>query len=326
MAGHDLIVIGASAGGIPALRDLVPRLPADLAAAGIIVLHRPFVAGSPDLVASALGAHSKLTISAARDGERIEKGHFYIAPAGSHLLLVRGVLRTEASPIESFNRPSVDALFRSAAMSYGRRVIGVILTGAGHDGTAGLWQIKNRGGVTIVQAPGEAEHPSMPQNAIENVPVDFALPLVEIARKLVELVSCPIPSSGSTKGRVLIVEDELVVATDLDGDLRALGYDVVASVASAEEAVAAVSTAAPDIVLMDIKLAGKMRGTEAATLIWEQLQVPVIFMTAYADDKTLEEAKAAMPFGYLVKPYRPQQINAAIEIAMDRYRREMASY
>lgn len=324
---RDIIVIGASAGGIEALRVILPMLPADLPAAGMLVVHRQSVEDIFDQFPKVLGYEARLPVCTARDGQRIEKGRFYLAPGGSHLVVQRGILRLEQSPKESFNRPSADVLFRSAALAYGRRVVGVVLSGVGHDGAIGLWQIKDRGGVTIVQKREEAGFNTMPSNAIANVPVDFELSLHDIAPKLIAL-ACGDASGGgrnSEQIRILVVEDEFALAAELESNLRGLGYDVVACVPSGNEAVSTAASAAPDVVLMDIKLADEMRGTEAAATIWRRFQIPVIFMTAYADQKTLEDANLSMPFGYVVKPYSQAQVHAAIQIALDRYRRENAS-
>ena len=327
MVQREIIVIGASAGGIEALMVILPMLPADLPAAGMIVVHRQRFEHLFEGLSKVLAYNAKLAVSTARDGEPIEKGHFYLAPTGCHLLVNRGVLRLEQSPKESFNRPSADVLFRSAALAYGHRVIGVVLSGIGRDGSAGLWQIKARGGIAIVQKPEEAAYDSMPASAIESVPVDFQLPSADIGPKLVEITSgsSTQPTLDSKRIRVLIVEDEFVLAMDLEQDLRRLGYDVVACVASGEEAVSTASCKRPDVVLMDIKLAGNLQGTEAAGIIWQRLQIPVIFTTAYSDQGTLAHAKWSMPFGYLVKPCTIAQVHAAIQIAMDRYQRENAS-
>jgi chemotaxis response regulator CheB len=325
LAGHDIIVIGASAGGVQPARTLLSLLPAEIPAAVFIVLHRPpslFV----DPLPAVLDSNSDLKITPAVDGERFEYGHVYLSTGDSHLLVERGMIRLEESPKESHSRPSIDALFRSAALAYGRRVVGVILSGAASDGTVGLWQVRKHGGVTITQDPLEAPFPSMPKNAMENVPVHYCLQVSEIARKLVELAEeqpLPAPVSGPNNARLVIVEDERIVAMNLEHRLRELGYEIIGSFSSAEECLDMVRRTMPDIVLMDIKLSGKMKGTEAARILWEQYQIPVVYLTAYADNRTLDEAKLSMPYGYVVKPFRPEQIHAAIQLALDRFEREM---
>jgi two-component system chemotaxis response regulator CheB len=182
---QDIIVIGASSGGVEALQRLVRALPADLPATVLIVLHRP---PRPDhLLPQILSRAGLLPATDAVDGERPYRGRIYIAPADRHLLIERGVLRTVRGPKENHSRPAIDPLFRTAALEFGPRVVGVILSGTLSDGTAGLWAIKRRGGVALVQDPDEAASPGMPRSAIAGVAVDCVLPVDEIPAVLVRL-------------------------------------------------------------------------------------------------------------------------------------------
>lgn len=185
MATHDTIVIGASAGGVQALLILVANLPADLPAAVFIVLHVP--ADAPSLLPEILARESSLQVAHAKDEEEIKRGHIYVAPPDHHLLIDRNRIRLVHGPKENFHRPSIDALFRSAAHWAGPRTIGVVLTGARSDGTAGMRAIQQRGGITIVQDPREALFPSMPMNVVQGIKVDYSLPLLEIPPLLNEL-------------------------------------------------------------------------------------------------------------------------------------------
>ena len=185
MPGHDIIVIGASAGGVDALSKLVRELPSELPAAIFIVLH--VSANGRSLMADILNRVGPLKAVPAKDGEVIEHGHIYVAPPNSHLLIKRGYMRLSQGPKENCHRPAVDPLFRTAARAYGRRVVGVILSGTLDDGTAGLMAVKSRGGVAIVQNPEEAMFSGMPKSAINNVCVDHILPIAEIAPRLVQL-------------------------------------------------------------------------------------------------------------------------------------------
>lgn len=124
-----------------------------------------------------------------QDDTHIRHGHIYIAPPDHHMILEQNHIRIVHGPKENCHRPAVDPLFRSAASIYGPRVIGVILTGSLDDGTAGLLAVKQRGGIAVVQDPAEALYPSMPKSALEHVKIDYSLPLSDIARKLVHLVS-----------------------------------------------------------------------------------------------------------------------------------------
>ncbi|HUQ52407.1 MAG TPA: chemotaxis protein CheB [Gammaproteobacteria bacterium] len=183
---RDAIVVGSSAGGVRALRSLVGELPADLPAAVLVVNHIP--AGSRSALPVILDEAGPLTAKPAEDGERLKHGTVYVAPPDRHLLVEKGRLRLTRGPRENRVRPCIDTLFRSAAVDLGPRVIGVVLSGTLDDGTAGLWAIKDRGGVAIVQRPTEAEYPDMPENAMKHVDVDHVLPAAEISAKLAELV------------------------------------------------------------------------------------------------------------------------------------------
>ena len=189
MAGHDIIVIGASAGGVEALGQLIPLLPPDLPAAVFIVLHISSQGTSvlPQILNRAIAKRQKnSTLKAVhpQDGEPIVHGQIYVAPPDCHLLVKDGYIRLARGPKENSNRPAVDPLFRTAAVAYGRRVVGVVLSGSLDDGTAGLMAVKQRRGVAIVQKPEEALYSGMPDNAIENVEVDHILPVAEIAATL----------------------------------------------------------------------------------------------------------------------------------------------
>ena len=179
MATRDTIVIGASAGGVEALYKLVSALPANLPAAVFIVLHIP--SNAPSLLPDILSRESRLRVTHAVDGEAIEHGRVYVAPPDRHLLIEDSHVKLVHGPKENLHRPSIDALFRSAARWAGPRVIGAVLTGARDDGAAGMAAIKQRGGIAIVQDPLEAPFPSMPMSVMQSIKVDYSLPLDEIA-------------------------------------------------------------------------------------------------------------------------------------------------
>jgi two-component system chemotaxis response regulator CheB len=184
-SGYDVAVVGASAGGVRALRTLFAGFPADYRGIVAAVLHRSpvFESQLPDV----LGAQSPLPVLEPDDGTAPEPGHIYVAPRDQHLSFGRLGLRLDRGPKQHFTRPAIDPLFLSAAQTYGRRVVGVVLTGGGDDGVDGLIAIKACGGMTIVQEPEEAAYPTMPRNALLYDHVDFALPLEAIAPKLAEL-------------------------------------------------------------------------------------------------------------------------------------------
>ena len=167
MLRSDIIVIGASAGGVDALPRLIGSLPADLPAALFVVLHIP--AQGRDLLPEIIRRAASLSVAHAVDGERVRQGHVYVAPPDHHMQLDGRRVRLSRGPRENFHRPAIDALFRTAAECYGPRVVGVVLTGNLDDGTAGLHAVKSRGGIAIVQDPKDASVPAMPQSALRNV-------------------------------------------------------------------------------------------------------------------------------------------------------------
>jgi chemotaxis response regulator CheB len=319
-----VIVIGGSAGSANPLLRIVSGLPKGFPAAIFIVQHRS-PTGSAEYIANLLQASTVLPVSIASDLQPIETGRIYFCPSNHHLSLEDGLIRLDMSPVENHVRPSIDVLFRSAAACFGRMAVGVLLSGMLNDGTAGLWQIKRRGGVVIVQHPADAEYPEMPDNAIDNVTVDYIQPASDIAATLVKLFSYPRHSQGSSAGKpsIMIVEDEALGAQNLRERLEELGYEVRGTATSGEEAVSHAAKINPDLILMDIRLAGKMDGIEAARRIWERLQIPVVFVTGHADVETLAGVKTTENYGYLVKPFQTSSVRAAVELALNRRQKEM---
>jgi len=183
---RDVIVIGASSGGIEALTEVVSKLPEDLPAAVFVVVHVP--ARSVSLLPEILNRAGPLAAAHGKDNEKIKHNRIYVAPPDYHMLLKDGLLRLVRGPKENNARPAIDPTFRSAARAYGPRVIGVVLSGALDDGAAGLHAIKERGGVAVVQDPADALFPDMPRNAMEASKVDHCLPKTGIARLLEQLV------------------------------------------------------------------------------------------------------------------------------------------
>jgi two-component system, chemotaxis family, protein-glutamate methylesterase/glutaminase len=179
-----IVVIGASAGGVEAVSTIVRELPVSLPAAVFVTLHFP--ATGTSFLPRILARMGRLPVMHPRDGERLERGHIYVAPPACHMMLRRGAIRVARGPRENGMRPAIDPLFRSAAAAYADRVVGVVLTGSLDDGTAGLLAIKRAGGIAIVQDPADALFASMPQSAIEHVSVDHVLPRSEIARAIID--------------------------------------------------------------------------------------------------------------------------------------------
>jgi two-component system, chemotaxis family, protein-glutamate methylesterase/glutaminase len=219
----DIVVIGTSAGGLEALRSLVGALPADFPAAVFIVLHTS--PNSPGVLAAILERAGPLPAVCVRETELIRPGRLYVPAPDHHLLVQTGLARATRGPRENRFRPAVDPLFRSAAQSYGPRVIGVILTGGLDDGTAGLAAVKKLGGTAIVQDPRDAMFPSMPLSALKHVAVDHCVPLSEIPSLLVRLTN----ESAPEKGAVAVPENiriEVDIAKEdnaLDAGIMKLG-------------------------------------------------------------------------------------------------------
>jgi two-component system chemotaxis response regulator CheB len=175
----DAIVIGTSAGGVEALSELLPALPAGLRAAVLIVLHLP--RERPSLLVEIFAPKCRLPVGEAEDKQPIERGVVYFAPPDYHLLVDTGPrIALSADEPVNFSRPSIDVLFESAADVYGARLVGIILTGASQDGAVGLDAVRRAGGVTIVQQPETAQVPLMAEAALKRGPVDHVLPLDEI--------------------------------------------------------------------------------------------------------------------------------------------------
>ncbi len=183
---RDILVIGASTGGIDAIGRIVAALPSDLRAAVFVVQHMsPSTRSSfPEL----LSLRGPLRALYPTHGQEIALGQIYVAPPDMQMLVRPGYLHVTRGPKENGHRPSVDALFRSAARAYGPRVIGAVLTGQLDCGTGGLLSIKARGGLALAQDPAEAEAPSMPRSAVQHVALDGLAHLDDLGPLLVELI------------------------------------------------------------------------------------------------------------------------------------------
>lgn len=191
MKKRNIVVIGASAGGFEAIKQLLAVLPSNLDAAIFIVWHMaPQVKG---VLPQVLNRQKIIMAAHAMDNEPIVYNRIYVAPPDRHLIIENGFVRVTRGPKENRFRPAVDPLFRSAAYIYGPQVIGIVLSGALDDGTAGLWTIKSRGGIAIVQDPADAEVPSMPQNAMAAVKTDYCVSVSEMGPLLAALTAEPAP-------------------------------------------------------------------------------------------------------------------------------------
>jgi len=192
---HDIVVIGASAGGVDAVRRLLRGLPRDLPAAVFVVIHLD--PSHDSQLATLFERPGGLPARTAENGEPIRPGQILVAPRDRHLLVRTDRVEVVHGPRENGHRPAVDPLFRTASAAYGPRVIGVVLTGNLDCGTAGLLSIKSRGGLAVVQEPAEAAAPSMPSSAVAHVPVDHVARLADmpaLLRRLVDSKAAPWPT------------------------------------------------------------------------------------------------------------------------------------
>jgi two-component system, chemotaxis family, protein-glutamate methylesterase/glutaminase len=215
--GHDIVVIGGSAGGVEAMQRIVAAFPADLKAAVFIVVHTS--PGFDSALPQILSRKTPLKVTHAIHGEPIEMSHIYVAPPDNHIVVRPGYLAVQRGPKENGARPAVDPLFRSASISYGPRVIAVVVSGNLDCGTAGLVSVKARGGLAIVQTPDEAVARDMPQSAIDHVPVDHILPIAEIGPAIVRLTSLPVPKTPERRPPTALLE--------VEGDEPGVRSDVV---------------------------------------------------------------------------------------------------
>lgn len=186
---HDIVAIGASAGSIEVLLEMVGELPADLAAAVFVVVHQS--ADHPSPLPELLSRRGPLPATHPLHGEAIEPGAIYVAPPDNHLQLRAGFIEVVRGPKDNGHRPAADVLFRTAAAAYGSRVIGVVLSGYQDCGTAGMMSIKARGGLAVVQDPETAIAPDMPRHVIERVVVDHIVPPRELPGLIARLVATP---------------------------------------------------------------------------------------------------------------------------------------
>lgn len=179
----DAIVVGASAGGVDALCELLPSLPEGMRVPMLIVLHLP--RSRPSLLAEIFGTRTRRPVREPLDKEPIEPGVVYVAPPDYHMLVDEGpAISLSADDLVHFSRPSIDVLFESAADFYGERLLGIILTGANEDGANGLAAIHDAGGVTVVQQPEGASAPYMLESALKRVAADKVLSLPDIGSLL----------------------------------------------------------------------------------------------------------------------------------------------
>ena len=213
MTNRNIIVVGASAGGVTALINLVKSIPANFEGTIFIVLHiAPY---SPNYLPDILRRAGHLMVMEPKNGEKIKQAAIYIAPPDHHMLIEHGRVIITKGPKENRFRPSIDALFRSAAYIYKQQVIGIVLSGLLDDGTSGLWIIKRLGGICMIQQPSDAEFPSMPESVLQYVEVDYSVPVSVMGGILQKLTEEKINGKSAVTDKELkLLEVEVAIATE----------------------------------------------------------------------------------------------------------------
>ena len=223
---RDVVAVGASAGGVEALRTLVAGLPPDYPGAVLVVLHVPRDASSA--LPAILNRSGSLPAASATDGETLQTGRIYTAPNDHHLLVLDGRIRLTRGPAENGHRPAIDPLFRSVARSFGRRAIGVVLSGSRDDGAAGLATIAARGGATLVQDPDDALYPWMPRAAIGHTHPDTVAPAAKLGGLIAGITAMDLPDTPPAAEDFLLDAElamsELAPVTTDDLAVAAAGY------------------------------------------------------------------------------------------------------
>jgi two-component system chemotaxis response regulator CheB len=218
------VVVGASAGGVEALSNLVARLPPELPAPVLVVLH--VLATGTSVLPSILARAGALLATSARNGERLQRGHIYVAPPDHHMLVDDGRILLTHGPRENGHRPAVDPLFRSAARTHGARVIAIVLSGTLDDGTAGLRLVQELGGTTVVQDPDDAMYDGMPRSAIDHGVADYVVDVADMAALVCELIDTPIESQPAPPGPPLEDREppslEIAEPEELEGEASGL--------------------------------------------------------------------------------------------------------
>ncbi|MDQ7808565.1 chemotaxis protein CheB [Amycolatopsis sp. A133] len=218
---RDVVVVGASAGGVEALRAMVAQLPADLPAAVLVVLHMP--AGGTSALPAILDRAGPLPAGAARHGDRLEHGRVYVAPPDHHLLVSDGAVALSHGPTENGHRPAIDALFRSAAVAKGAAVTGVLLSGVLDDGVAGLQAIAGQGGRVVVQDPQDALYPGMPEHALQALTPDHVVAAAGIGEVLAKVTLEQVEADSQPAPEALRWENEIASAGRVGERVSAVG-------------------------------------------------------------------------------------------------------
>lgn len=220
MSRPHAIVIGASSGGVAALLQIAAALPKDLPAVVGVVLH---VGNQPSILPDLLSARGPLPAAHAAHGQALRPGTVYVAPPDRHMLFTGDAVRLSRGPRENHARPAIDPLFRSAALHWRERAVGVVLTGDLDDGSAGLRAIKECGGTAVVQDPADAVEVSMPASALASVEVDHCLPLADIGPALARIVGHEPAPADPLRAEQVAREQQIFEGNDVMENLDAVG-------------------------------------------------------------------------------------------------------
>jgi chemotaxis response regulator CheB len=324
----SLLVMGASAGGLAVFRQILSALPDDFPIPVLIVLHcAPLEQGGP---ATVLQRYCKLLISEPEDKEPLISWRVYVAPSGYHMLVEPGVIALSSDQPVHYSRPSIDALFKSAARAYGNRVLGILMTGANEDGARGLLEIKKMGGCTIAQDPVTAESPFMPAAALRMDAAEYVCSIDDVASSLQRYAAdshagasqnvtgdASMMHSAPETPTVLLVDDDPGARMAMEDILKSDAYNLVIA-RNGEEAlkrILEISNLA--LIITDIAMPG-MDGFELAQFIKRRAQtsgIPICFLTAtYQDQQRAMEAYTMGAVDYLSKPVNPNVIRAKVNV------------
>jgi two-component system chemotaxis response regulator CheB len=218
----NIVCIGGSSGSLDALRRILRHLPGDFPASIFVVRH--IAPGARELLGEILRGSTKMPVTNAIDGEPFKIGHVYLAPPDKHLILDQTAIRLANGPKENWSRPAIDPLFRSAAQFHGRSTIGILLSGKLDDGTAGLWTLRRRGGMTVVQEPADAESQAMPRNAIAAVDIHVVASAEKIGAHLLEWCKAgPVPPKQQPPDKAIEIENSWLLGRPDPAGLDAVG-------------------------------------------------------------------------------------------------------
>jgi CheY-like chemotaxis protein len=332
-APFPVVVVAASAGAFDPLYEIVGSLPATLRAAILVVMH--LHPGTPSRLPWVLSLRGTLPAAHPRDGERLEPGRIYVAPPDRHLEVARAGIRLTQDPPENYVRPAADVLFRSAARAFGSRTIGIVLSGGGRDGAAGLAAIVARGGLALVQHPAEAETASMPVHALGAARGARPARAAQIGAYLGRLAAAPpgrrtrraafaVPRGAAGAGkprpvrslrglRVLVAEDRYLIAAEIARMLGDLGCERVGPVPDVEAGLRLLREDRVPLgcALLDVDLGGETVFPLAREL--RRRAVPIAFATGY-DRAAIPEAFGGYP--RVQKPFGARALKETLRLAL----------